>query len=95
LNGAIFIYIGTLIPWQEYTAANGLDVWRMIVLAIAVLLLRRLPAVMATYRLIPSLLTWKEAAFAGWFGPMYVFIFHFVLFFPPTSMSANNGNTTR
>jgi NhaP-type Na+/H+ or K+/H+ antiporter len=41
-------------------------------LAIAILLLRRLPFMLAAYRWIPDIKTFREAAFTGWFGPMGV-----------------------
>lgn len=41
-------------------------------LAIAILLLRRLPFMLVAYRWIPDIKTFREAAFTGWFGPMGV-----------------------
>lgn len=41
-------------------------------LTILVLLLRRIPIVLATYKWIPDIKTFREAIFAGWFGPMGV-----------------------
>ncbi len=49
-----------------------MSVWRLIVLAICILLARRLPVIMALYRWIPDIKTPREAAFVGWFGPMGV-----------------------
>jgi NhaP-type Na+/H+ or K+/H+ antiporter len=49
-----------------------LDAWRLTVLTILVLLLRRIPIVLATYKWIPDIKTFREAIFAGWFGPMGV-----------------------
>lgn len=70
---AIFIFIGTLIPWSDFTQAEwGLLPWQFVVTAICVLLFRRLPWVMLGWKTIPDLHTWKEAVFAGWFGPMGV-----------------------
>lgn len=46
--------------------------WRLFVLAILVLLLRRLPVVLALYKFIPAIRTWREAVFTGWFGPIGV-----------------------
>jgi sodium/hydrogen antiporter len=39
---------------------------------ILVLLLRRLPIILALYRWIPDIKTFREAIFAGHFGPMCV-----------------------
>jgi NhaP-type Na+/H+ or K+/H+ antiporter len=44
----------------------------LFLLAIAILLLRRLPFMLACYRWIPDIRTFREAAFTGWFGPMGV-----------------------
>ncbi|KAF8946669.1 hypothetical protein BGZ47_011665 [Haplosporangium gracile] len=73
LNLACFVYIGASIPFANFhDMALELSVWRLIVLAILILMLRRLPFVMALKRFIPALASYREAAFAGWFGPMGV-----------------------
>lgn len=73
LNLACFVYIGASIPFANFhDAALGLSVWRLIMLAIAILLFRRLPFVVALKAWIPALATHREAAFAGWFGPIGV-----------------------
>ncbi|KAF9911916.1 hypothetical protein EC991_001822 [Linnemannia zychae] len=73
LNLACFVYIGASIPFSSFNDASlGLSVWRLIVLAIVILLLRRLPFVVALKPLIPALNTYRDAAFAGWFGPIGV-----------------------
>ncbi|KAG0047708.1 hypothetical protein BGZ83_007279 [Gryganskiella cystojenkinii] len=73
LNLACFVYIGASIPFSSFSdSALGLSVWRLIVLAIAVLMLRRLPFVVAMKPVIPALTSYREAAFAGWFGPIGV-----------------------
>lgn len=41
-------------------------------MAILVLIFRRLPIVLALYKLIPAIKTWREAVFTGWFGPIGV-----------------------
>lgn len=41
-------------------------------IGILIMLFRRLPWVLATKKLIPDLVTWKEALFTGWFGPIGV-----------------------
>ena len=56
---------------QSGTNAMGaVQVWRLVVLAILVLLLRRLSIMMAMYRWIPDVKTWREAVLSGHFGPM-------------------------
>ncbi|KAI9323678.1 Sodium/hydrogen exchanger family-domain-containing protein [Dichotomocladium elegans] len=56
-------------PWHEFAAVS---IWRLVVLAILVLLLRRLPSTLLLYKITPAILDWKEALFAGWFGPIGV-----------------------
>jgi len=73
LNLAIFVYLGTVIPWSSFNEATlGLSYWRLIVIAILILLFRRLPIVMALLKVIPALKTRREGIFAGWFGPIGV-----------------------
>ncbi|KAG8691500.1 hypothetical protein FRC11_002686 [Ceratobasidium sp. 423] len=73
LNAGIFMYIGAIIPWYAYNdPITGLVPWRVVVLAICVLLFRRLPWVVAIYKTIPAISSLKEAIFIGWFGPIGV-----------------------
>ncbi|SJX62025.1 related to Na+/H+-exchanging protein [Sporisorium reilianum f. sp. reilianum] len=73
LNMAVFVYIGAIIPWADYSSP-GLQLagWRVVVLGITVLLLRRPPWVIAATKAIPALRDLKESSFAGWFGPIGV-----------------------
>jgi NhaP-type Na+/H+ or K+/H+ antiporter len=72
-NTATFIYIGALMPWYEFAhAAGSLNIWRCFVLAIAVLSLKRIPIILALWRWIPDIKTFREAMFSGHFGPMGV-----------------------
>lgn len=73
LNLAYFVYLGTIIPWEQYNnAAMGLTPWRLVVIAIFVILFRRIPIMMALKPVIPDIKTWREALFAGHFGPIGV-----------------------
>jgi hypothetical protein len=83
---AIFLYIGAVMPWNHFGDWYGITPWRLIILGILVMLVRRLPWVMALVRWatpmvlsqpdmtqsrwIPTLPTWREAVFAGFFGPI-------------------------
>jgi NhaP-type Na+/H+ or K+/H+ antiporter len=78
-NVAAFIFVGAWMPFNQFhlnvqsgtdDAMGAVQVWRLVVLAILVLLLRRLPVMMAMYRWIPDVKTWREAVFSGHFGPM-------------------------
>ncbi|KAG8742828.1 hypothetical protein FRC10_000874 [Ceratobasidium sp. 414] len=71
LNAAIFMYIGAIMPWHAYNdAVTGIIPWRIVTLAICVMLFRRLPWVAAIYKLVPAIPSFKEALFVGWFGPI-------------------------
>lgn len=73
INLAFFVYFGTIIPWQQYNSGFlGLDVWRLVVIALLVLFFRRIPIMMALKPVIPDIKTWREALFAGHFGPIGV-----------------------
>ncbi|MFW6060763.1 MAG: cation:proton antiporter, partial [Phycisphaeraceae bacterium] len=64
----VFVLLGMTLPWAEWGALG----WRGVALAAAILLLRRLPAVMGLHRWIPALRQRGNALFAGWFGPIGV-----------------------
>lgn len=73
LNLAYFVYFGTIIPWEQFNdAALGLSAWRLVVIALFVIFFRRIPIMMALKPLIPDIKTWREALFAGHFGPIGV-----------------------
>ncbi|KAG9126646.1 hypothetical protein FRC07_002618 [Ceratobasidium sp. 392] len=73
LNAAIFMYIGAIMPWYAYNdVVTGMIPWRIVTLAICVMVFRRLPWVAAIYKLIPAIPSFKEAVFVGWFGPIGV-----------------------
>lgn len=73
LNLAYFVYLGAIIPWEKYDAPElGLTPWRLVVIAILVIFFRRIPIMMALKPLIPDIKTWREALFAGHFGPIGV-----------------------
>ncbi|MCJ1486172.1 Superoxide dismutase [Mn], mitochondrial [Schaereria dolodes] len=73
LNLAYFVYLGSIVPWQQYNSPEiGLTPWRLAVIAIMVILFRRIPIVMALKPLIPDIKNWREALFAGHFGPIGV-----------------------
>ena len=73
LNLAYFVYFGTVIPWDQYNShVHGLIPWRLVVIAILVIFFRRIPAMLALKTVIPDVRTWREALFAGHFGPIGV-----------------------
>lgn len=73
LNLAYFVYFGSIIPWQDYNAPDlGLVPWRLVVIAILVIFFRRIPIMLILKSIIPDVKTWREALFAGHFGPIGV-----------------------
>lgn len=73
LNLAYFVYFGSIIPWDQYNAPDlGLVPWRLVVLAILVIFFRRIPIMLTLKAIIPDVKTWREALFAGHFGPIGV-----------------------
>ncbi|KAJ7023275.1 Sodium/hydrogen exchanger family-domain-containing protein [Mycena alexandri] len=73
LNCACFVYIGAWMPFSTFNSPElGITPWRLVVLFIAILVLRRIPSVLLLYRWVPEITTWREALFTGHFGPMGV-----------------------
>lgn len=62
----VFLLLGAALPWAEW----GVLGWAGVLLAVAVLLLRRLPVILLLKR--PLRLGWADAAYLGWFGPVGV-----------------------
>lgn len=73
LNLTFFVYFGAIVPWPDFNnSALGLNVWRLVVLAIVIIFLRRIPAVLALKPFTPDIKSWREALFCGHFGPIGV-----------------------
>ncbi|KEF55517.1 CPA1 family monovalent cation:H+ antiporter [Exophiala aquamarina CBS 119918] len=73
INLTYFVYFGTIIPWDQFNAPDhGMVPWRLVVIAIFVIFFRRLPIMLALKPFIPDVKTWREAFFAGHFGPIGV-----------------------
>lgn len=64
----IFALLGLVLPWSGWADLG----WRAPVLVGAVLLLRRVPAVLAVRPLVAALRHRLDAVFVGWFGPLGV-----------------------
>jgi len=64
----IFVLLGLALPWQGWWELG----WKGVTLAIAILLLRRLPATLALRPLLGNLKRVPDALFLGWFGPIGV-----------------------
>lgn len=70
LNTCFFVYFGAIMPWSEFNSI--FPVWRFVVIAVLVLVGRRIPILFALYKVIPDIKTWKEALICGHFGPIGV-----------------------
>ena len=69
LNCATFIYIGAWMPFASFDEPElGITPWRLVVLFVAILFLRRIPPLFLLYKWVPEISTWKEALFTGHFG---------------------------
>jgi len=75
LNSSMFVYFGTVIPWNEFVPRDitpFVSYGRLFTFLILVIALRRIPIVLAMKKWIPDVRTYREALFCGHFGPMGV-----------------------
>jgi NhaP-type Na+/H+ or K+/H+ antiporter len=72
LNLAIFMWFGAVCPWAEFVHNDVIPIYRLVALGILILLLRRLPVVLAMHKYIHQIEQLSQAAFVGFFGPIGV-----------------------
>ncbi|KDQ15419.1 hypothetical protein BOTBODRAFT_31755 [Botryobasidium botryosum FD-172 SS1] len=73
LNCACFVYIGAILNFRQFNLPElGIEPWRLVVIFLIMLVVRRIPPLLLLYRWIPEVHNWREALFAGHFGPMGV-----------------------
>lgn len=72
LNVAVFIWFGAICPWYQFAHNNVIPLYRLIPLGILILLLRRIPVVLALHKKIHQIEHWRQACFVGFFGPIGV-----------------------
>ena len=72
LNVSIFVWYGAVCPWYSFAHGNVIPVYRLIFIAVLILLFRRLPIVLAMHKRIHQIEEWRQAFFVGFFGPMGV-----------------------
>ncbi|GAA3753735.1 NhaP-type Na+/H+ or K+/H+ antiporter [Spinactinospora alkalitolerans] len=87
----VFVLLGLALPWREWAELG----WRGPALAVAVLLLRRLPAYMALSPLMHPVRDLRETVFLGWFGPIGVaalFYANLSLHETPTNLAWTAGS---
>ncbi|SPO27353.1 related to Na+/H+-exchanging protein [Ustilago trichophora] len=71
LNLVFFSFLGATIPWDSFNDPdNGITPGGLVLMCILVLLFRRLPAMLAFYRYVPTLHDISEACFIGYFAPI-------------------------
>ena len=71
LNSAAFVYVGAWMPFDSFSDKTlSLSTWRLICIAILMLLLRRLPIILGLFKWIPDIKSFREALFSGHFGPI-------------------------
>ena len=69
LNCGCFIYIGAWMPFNMFNAVDlSITPWRLLIVFVAVMFLRRIPALLLLYRWVPEISSWQEAMFSGHFG---------------------------
>jgi NhaP-type Na+/H+ or K+/H+ antiporter len=68
LQVPIFALFGAALPWDRWEELG----WKGPALVVAILLLRRIPAVLLLKPVVGQLRGWSEALFVGWFGPVGV-----------------------
>ncbi|KZS92704.1 Sodium/hydrogen exchanger [Sistotremastrum niveocremeum HHB9708] len=68
-----FLYIGAWIPFNTFNAVDlGIAPWRLVVLGISLIALRRIPAILLLQKLVPDLRNIRQTLLCGHFGPMGV-----------------------
>ena len=73
LNCIAFIYIGAWIPFDQFNQAElGITPWRLVVLSLIILTLRRIPFLLMLYKVVPEIANWRQALFAGHFGQYFL-----------------------
>ena len=69
----MFVYFGAIIPWSHFIPSKvtpEITPMRLVGLLILIILLRRIPFVLAMKPWTPDVRTYREALFCGHFGPM-------------------------
>lgn len=72
LNVGVFMWFGAVCPWHMFVDNNAIPIYRLIPLGILVLLLRRLPMILAFHKFIHQVDDLRRALFLGFFGPIGV-----------------------
>jgi sodium/hydrogen antiporter len=56
-------------PFETFNMPDlGVVPWKLVVLLLSILVVRRIPCLLLLYRFVPEITSWKEALFSGHFG---------------------------
>lgn len=72
LNIGIFVWYGAVAPWGKFLTNDVIPLYRLVPLAVLVLIFRRLPWVYAFHKKIAQIEHTRQAIFVGFFGPIGV-----------------------
>jgi sodium/hydrogen antiporter len=96
LNLAVFMWLGAVCPWKTFWPLGVVPIGRLLAIGVLVLLLRRLPVIVALYRWIWQIQGVGQAVFVGYFGPIgvsAVFYLYIGLEFLETVTVGTEGET--
>ncbi|KAJ6171477.1 hypothetical protein N7470_000544 [Penicillium chermesinum] len=72
LNLSMFMWFGAVCPWSEFLRNDIIPLYRLVFLGILILLVRRLPIILAMHKYIHQIEHLTHAGFVGFFGPIGV-----------------------
>ncbi|XBW36213.1 hypothetical protein QEN19_001793 [Hanseniaspora menglaensis] len=76
MNCFYFMYLGAILPFDQFNNATALvpemNIWRLILVGLVILTLRRLPIVVALHKFMPDINGFKQSLFVGHFGAVGV-----------------------
>lgn len=72
LNLSVFMWFGAVCPWSSFLDNKIIPIYRLVFLGILILLVRRLPVILAMHKYIHQIEHLSQAAFVGFFGPIGV-----------------------
>lgn len=72
LNLSVFMWFGAVCPWSSFLNNGVIPIYRLIFLGILILLVRRLPIILAMHKYIHQIEYLSHATFVGFFGPIGV-----------------------
>lgn len=73
LNLSVFLYFGAVCPWPSFAdSASIIPLYRLILLGLLILLLRRIPIILVMHQYIWQIQNIQQALFMGFFGPIGV-----------------------